>query len=139
MDLIGPVSPRHFSLALHGTSTAVPLLERSQRLAMSSIPVEQASLVYELGKNHKRPSVDWARVPFATTPSPLFGFPVPCYSLRVREMEIEAVQTLGSHKLFLARTLQDQHWADGLQLFFVHGVYQARRLRAASRPGSEAI
>lgn len=130
MDLIGPIGTRHFSLALHRTSTAVPLMERSRRIALSSVPLEQASVAYELGKNHKETSVDLAQVPFATTPSPAFGLPVPRFSLRVREMHVDDVRNLGSHKLFLAHTVEDQRWADGLQLFFVHGIYQARRLRA---------
>lgn len=130
MDLIGPIGTRHFSLALHATSTAVPLMERSRRIALSSVPVEQTSVAYELGENHKKRCVDWAHLSFATTPSATFGLPVPRFSLRVREMQIEAVRVLGSHKLFLARTIEDQRWADGLQLFFVHGIYQARRHQA---------
>src|SRR5207245_8972809 len=61
MDLIGPVSSRHFSLALHSTSAAVPLLERSRHVALSSVPVEQSSLAVELGQNHKKLGIDWAR------------------------------------------------------------------------------
>jgi flavin reductase (DIM6/NTAB) family NADH-FMN oxidoreductase RutF len=127
MDLIGPIGTRHFALALHSTSTAVPLMERSLRIALSSIPVEQTATAYKLGENHKRPSVNWAHVPFATSSSAAFGIPVPRFSLRVREMQIEAVRDLGSHKLFLANTVEDTRWAEGLQMFLVHGIYQARR------------
>jgi flavin reductase (DIM6/NTAB) family NADH-FMN oxidoreductase RutF len=126
MDLIGPIGTRHFSLALHSTSTAVPLIERSRRVALSSVPMEQTAVAYELGKNHNKPCADWAHIPFVTTLSSTFRLPVPSFSLRVREMWIEAVRNVGSHKLFLAETIEDQHWADGLQLFFVHGIYQAR-------------
>ena len=42
---------------------------------------------------------------------------MPKFSLRVREMLIEDVKSLGSHKFFLARTVEDQNRADGLQLF----------------------
>jgi flavin reductase (DIM6/NTAB) family NADH-FMN oxidoreductase RutF len=126
MDLIGPIGTRHFSLALHSTSTAVPLIERSRCVALSSVPVEQTALAYELGKNHKRSCVDWTHAPFVTTLSATFRLPVPSFSLRVREMRIQAVRKVGSHTLFLAETIEDQHWADGLQLFFVHGIYQAR-------------
>jgi len=130
MDLIGPIDTRYFALALHSNSTAVPLMERAMRIALSSVPVEQTSIAYELGENHKRRSVDWAHVPFATTPSAAFGIPVPRFSLRVREMQIEAVRALGSHNLYLAKAVEDEHWADGLQLFHVHGIYQARRHQA---------
>jgi flavin reductase (DIM6/NTAB) family NADH-FMN oxidoreductase RutF len=129
MDLIGPVGTRHFSLALHSTSTAVPLLERSRRIALSSVPIEQTSVAYQLGRNHNKASVEADEIPFATTKSAAFGLPVPCFSLRVREMQIESIQRVGSHRVFLARTVEDCHLAEGLQLFFVHGFYQAWRCR----------
>ncbi len=130
MDLIGPVAPRHFALALHSTSTAVPLIERSLKIALSSVPVEQTAMAYQLGKNHKLSSVDGAHLPFATTPSATFGIPVPRFSLRVKEMQIEAVRAVGSHKLFLANTVEVEDWAEGPQLFHVHGLYNARRHQA---------
>jgi flavin reductase (DIM6/NTAB) family NADH-FMN oxidoreductase RutF len=127
MDLIGPVGKHHFSLALHSTSTAVPLLEHSRQIALSSVPVEQTPVAYQLGKNHNKLSVEANEIPFATMKSAAFGLPVPCFSLRVREMQIESIQTVGSHRMFLARTVEDCRLADGLQLFFVHGFYQAWR------------
>lgn len=129
MDLIGPVGTRHFSLALHSTSTAVPLLERSRHIALSSVPIEQTPVAYQLGRNHNKVSVEADEIPFATTKSATFGLPVPSFSLRVREMQIESIQRLGSHTLFLARTVEDCHLAEGLQLFFVHGFYQAWKSR----------
>jgi flavin reductase (DIM6/NTAB) family NADH-FMN oxidoreductase RutF len=129
MDLIGPIGARHFSLALHCTSAGVPSMERSRRIALSSVPFDQTSVAYELGKNHKRPCVDVEQLPFATAPSAAFGLPVPRFALRVREMQIEAVRSLGSHKFFLAVTINDQQHSDGRQLFFVHGFYQAWRNR----------
>jgi flavin reductase (DIM6/NTAB) family NADH-FMN oxidoreductase RutF len=130
MDLIGPIGARHFSLALHSTSTAAPLLERSRRVALSSIPAEQTEVAYKLGKNHKEASVDWEQLPFATTPSGEFGFPVPRFSLRVREMQVEAVRTLAGYKLFLATIIADRCWADGPQFFLIPGFYQSRREQA---------
>jgi flavin reductase (DIM6/NTAB) family NADH-FMN oxidoreductase RutF len=124
MDLTGPIGAQYFSLSLHSTCPAT-LMERSRRIAVSSIPVEQTSLAFELGKNHKKPFVDWDQIPFATTSSATFGLPVPKFALRVREMRIEAVRTMGSHTMFLAKTIGDQRWADGLQMFQMHGFYQA--------------
>jgi flavin reductase (DIM6/NTAB) family NADH-FMN oxidoreductase RutF len=129
MDLIGPIGSQHFSLALHDTSTAIPSLERSRRIALSSVPANQISVAYELGPNHRKPCVELDRIPFATSPSTVFGLPVPRFALRVREMLVEAVRDMGSHKLFLARMVGDEHWSDGPQLFFVHGIYHARRDR----------
>jgi flavin reductase (DIM6/NTAB) family NADH-FMN oxidoreductase RutF len=135
MDLIGPVGATHFTLALHNTSAALPLIQQSRRIALSSVPLNHTSLAFELGGNHKKASIDWHDLPFATASSAAFGLPVPQFSLRVREMEIEVIRTLGSHTLFIARTTEDQRWADGPQLFQIHGFYQAWRQRFG-RPGN---
>ena len=124
LDLIGPLGAGRFSLAIQNTSTAGPLLERSRRVALSSVPAEQTALAYKLGKNHREPHVEWDHLPFATTASPAFGLPVPSFSLRVREMQIESVRPLGSYKLFLGRIVEDVTWADGLQFFLVHGFVE---------------
>jgi flavin reductase (DIM6/NTAB) family NADH-FMN oxidoreductase RutF len=127
MDLIGPVGTRHFTLALHNTSTALPLIERTRLIALSSVPVTQTSVAFDLSKHHKMSSIDWATLPFGTRASPRFGLPVPQFALRVREMEIETVRRLGSHTLLVATVVEDQPWDDGLQLFQIHGFYQAWR------------
>ncbi|MBZ5572837.1 MAG: flavin reductase family protein [Acidobacteriia bacterium] len=127
MDLIGPVGTQHFTLALHNDSPALPLMVRSRRIALSNVPVSYSAVAFELGKNHKKASVDWGALPFATKTSTSFGLPVPQFASRVRDMQIETVRTLGSHTLFVARTIEDHGWAEGLQLFQIHGFYQAWR------------
>jgi hypothetical protein len=127
MDLIGSFADGHFSLALHATSSPASLMENSRRIALSDIPIEQTQLAYELGKNHNRRSADWSHIAFATTASPSFRLPVPQFSVRVREMQIETVRDMGSHKLFLACPVAEQRRADGLQLHFIHGFYRSWR------------
>jgi hypothetical protein len=127
MDLIGSFAEGYFSLALHATSRPASLVENSCRIALSDIPIEHTQLAYELGKNHNKGSVDWSQIAFATTASPSFRLPVPQFSVRVREMQIERVRDMGSHKLFLARTLREQRRSNGLQLHFIHGFYQSWR------------
>lgn len=130
MDLIGSVSKNYFSLALHSTSAAAPLIEHSRRIALSSPPAEYASLAYQLGRNHKEQRIDLDSLPFATRRSAAFGLPVPQFALRIREMEIESVRSVGSYRLFLARVVKDCRLAEGSQFFLVHGFYD--RLVAAS-------
>jgi flavin reductase (DIM6/NTAB) family NADH-FMN oxidoreductase RutF len=133
MDLIGDFSDRHFSLALHATSGPVSLLEKSRRIALSDVPIEQTQLAYALGKNHTRASVDWSEIGFATTSSPSFRLPVPQFALRVRDMQIEAVRSTGGHKLFLARTIADQRFSSSPQLHLIHGLYQSWRQRSRTQ------
>jgi flavin reductase (DIM6/NTAB) family NADH-FMN oxidoreductase RutF len=127
MDLIGPVGGQHFTLALHSTSTAIPLMERSRRVALSGVPVEQISIAYALGQNHKRTDFHWNQLSFDLTTSPAFGLPVPDFALSVKEIEVEEVRAMGSHKLFICRTGANHVLSPGLQLSFVQGFYHARR------------
>jgi hypothetical protein len=42
-------------------------------------------------------------------------------------MRIESVYKLGSHTILIWRTLQDEHWSDGLEFIVEHGIYRAWR------------
>ena len=129
MNLFGAIGDGYFAFALNSARRAAPLVERAGRVALSSIPIAQAQLARQLGKNHRKDSVDWDQLPFATAPSTEFEFPIPQFALRVREMEIEAVRNLGSHTLFFARVIRDERRAEGPQFCVIHGLYQAWRLR----------
>jgi flavin reductase (DIM6/NTAB) family NADH-FMN oxidoreductase RutF len=138
MDLVGPIGNDHFALALHSTAPA-KLLERSRRVALSSVPFEQTSVAYALGKNHNKTKIVWDELPFATTPSPTFGLLVPRFALRVRELEIDSVRRMGSHTVFFARVVGDHPWRDAQQMFQVHGFYEAWRRRVgAARSATDA-
>ena len=129
MNLMGPIGNGYFSFALNSATPVSRLVECSGSIALSGIPLEHAPLAYQLGKNHKKECIDCNQLPFATKTSSNLGLPVPQFSLRVREMRIEAARKLGSHTLFVARTFHDERWNNGLQFFVVHGMYQARRER----------
>lgn len=124
MDLVGPVGDGYFTLALHSSSTAAPLAERTRRVALSSVPAEQTQTAYSLGKNHRQPGVDLNLLPFPTVPSTAFALPVPQFAMRVRELEIESARTIGKYTLFVARLVEDQRRAEGPQFFLVHGFYK---------------
>lgn len=103
MDLIGPTDSPWFSMALRSTSPAVRLMQQSGRMSLASVPVQHQSIVYELGKHHRLPSVSLADLPFPLTLSPTFGLPVMKDVLRVRDVEVAEFHQVGSHVLFLTR------------------------------------
>ena len=138
MNLMGPIGDRFFCFALNNSRAAAPLVERSGHIAISNIPVEHTSLAISLGKNHRKESVDWDQVPFATCPSSAFRLPVPRFALRVRELEIETATRIGSHTLFVARIIHDERRADGPQFFVVHGIYQAWRAKQLSHLAAQS-
>jgi len=140
MNLMGSIGNGYFAFALNSTRPASHLVERAGRIALSTIPLEHAELARQLGRNHKLEYSNWNELPFPTKLSPVLHIPVPCFTLRVREMEIEATQKLGSHTLFVAHIIRDESFANGLQFFMVHGTYQARRQRnGCQAPGRISV
>jgi flavin reductase (DIM6/NTAB) family NADH-FMN oxidoreductase RutF len=134
MDLIGQIGRRHFSLALHTTTKAVALIERTRRIALSGIPVEKMPLAYQLGRNHHKASVEWTSLPFSLTRSAAFGLPVPGFSLRVRELEVVKSRNMGSHTFFVCKLVEEHTIADGPQFFQAHGLYEEWRRQAIPLP-----
>jgi flavin reductase (DIM6/NTAB) family NADH-FMN oxidoreductase RutF len=125
MDLIGPTESPWFSMALRSTSPAVRLMQQSRRMALASVPFRYKAAAYELGKHHRRTSIDWAEIPFPTVPSPLFELPVPEAALRVREVRVAEFHEVGSHVLFITSIERDTAGSeDGLQLFHSFSSYR---------------
>jgi flavin reductase (DIM6/NTAB) family NADH-FMN oxidoreductase RutF len=130
MNLMGPIGKDYMAFSLNSSRQAAPLVERAGCVVFSNVPSEQSEVARQLRGNHRQKSVRWDQLPFETKPSAALGIPVPCFALRVREMEVEAVRKLGSHTLFVARVIRDECRSAGPQFTMIHGIYQARRLAA---------
>jgi flavin reductase (DIM6/NTAB) family NADH-FMN oxidoreductase RutF len=139
MNLMGPIGRGYMAFALNSSRQAAPFVEQAGRAVFSNIPAEQTEVARQLRGNHRQKSVRWDQLPFETRPSALLGIPVPCFALRVREMEIEAVRQLGSHTLFVARVIHDECRSAGPQFTMIHGIYQARRLRMKQEQTANTI
>jgi flavin reductase (DIM6/NTAB) family NADH-FMN oxidoreductase RutF len=127
MNLMGHLGDDYFGFALNSRRRAAPQVESAGRVALSSIPFDEAALARQLGKNHRQEAVNWGELPFPVTRSRTLGIPVPAFATRVRELEIEAVRKLGTHTLFVARIIRDERWSDSPQFFMIHGLYQSWR------------
>jgi flavin reductase (DIM6/NTAB) family NADH-FMN oxidoreductase RutF len=138
MDLVGPLQPAAFTLALRNTSPSVETIKRARRVAMADVPGTACRIAYQLGAHHKQSQVDWDSLPFKTFPSREFALRVPAIALRVREVEILDFQTVGSHTLFLGRIVSEQPLGQGAQLFHTSAIHQQLRMRY-KRPFQEAL
>jgi hypothetical protein len=129
MNIMGELGNGRYAFALKDSRRAAHLVEGAGRVALSSVPISQAALAYRLATNHFKQSIVWEELPFATRTSPTLKIPVPAFTHRVREMDIEKVHRIGSHTLFVARMIHDERFADAAELCAIHGFYQAWRLR----------
>ena len=128
MNLMGDLGNEYFAFALKDSRRAAHLVERTRRIALSSIPLSQAPLAYQLAINHTKERIEWDQLPFATNLSAKFRIPIPVFAQRVREMDVMNVHYAGSHILFLARIVRDETFSHSLGLSVIHGFYQAWRL-----------
>ena len=138
MNVMGQLDDGYFGFGLKDARSPSNLVNRTRRIALSTIPMQQGDLGYKLGPNHaKKNGIDWNDLPFATKQSPNFGIPIPAFAFRVREMEVENARKLGSHIFFVGRVVRDERFSDGMEWCVVHGNYQAWRLK--SRPSSDRV
>jgi flavin reductase (DIM6/NTAB) family NADH-FMN oxidoreductase RutF len=129
LNIMSDVNDEYFAFALTASKIPAQFLESARRFALSVTPIDQAPVAFALAANHNVPSIEFCDLPFETRPSPKLRLPVPVFSPRVREMEIESVHRIGSHSLFVARAISDVRLSGGLEFSVVHGFYQAWRLR----------
>jgi flavin reductase (DIM6/NTAB) family NADH-FMN oxidoreductase RutF len=132
MNIMGDLGNGYIAFALKDSRRAAHLVEGTGRIAVSSVPISQARLAYELAVNHKKDSIEWDQLPFATMASTAFQIPVPVFAQRIRELEVVKVHPIGSHTFFVARIVHDQIISNAPQLCVIHGFYQAWRLRGKS-------
>ena len=132
MNLMGDLGNEYFAFALKDSRRAAHLVERTRRIALSSIPLSQAPLAYQLAINHTKERIEWDELPFATNVSTKFSIPVPVFAQRVREVDVMKVHYIGSHVLFVARIVHDETFSNSLGLSVIHGFYQAWRLNGHS-------
>ncbi len=138
MDLIGPLQRGgFFSLALRSTNVSAPIMRKVRRVALSGVPAELKTTVYQLAEHHKRPLGDWNELSFAVQPSREFGIPVMADALRILELGIVHHQEIGSHTFFLCHAVTDESFGEGVQLHHTAGFHQAWRRRQGS-PLTEA-
>jgi flavin reductase (DIM6/NTAB) family NADH-FMN oxidoreductase RutF len=129
MDLVGPIAPDRFTLALRNTSPSVGTIQNERRVALSSIAAADYRIAYQLGAHHKKLAIDCDALPFELLRSRIFSLPVPAIALRVREIEVIDFQSIGSHTLFVGRLVSDEPRENGLQLFHTCGIHQRLRNR----------
>jgi flavin reductase (DIM6/NTAB) family NADH-FMN oxidoreductase RutF len=129
MDLVGPISPERFTLALRNTSPSIETIKKGRRAALSSVAAAEYETVYQLGAHHKKLAIDPASLPFELSRSQLYSLPVPASALRVREVEILDHKILESHTFFVGRIVSDEQFAEDPQLFHTCGAHQRLRTR----------
>ncbi|QNI32493.1 hypothetical protein H7849_00205 [Alloacidobacterium dinghuense] len=134
MNIMGPIGNGYFAFGLNSSRSVAPLVERAKKVVLSNIPVELADTAFKVRGNHRKLSINWSELPFATITPRSVGIPVPEFASRIREMHVEGMQKIGSHILFVAKTTHEETLLYGPQFFLAHGSYHAWRQRQGLDP-----
>lgn len=130
MNVMGDLDAGYFGFGLQNAKSPSHLVAEAKRIALSTVPMQYGDLAYRLGRNHSiEKGIEWCELPFATKPSSKFGIPVPEFSIRVREIEVEAMQKFGSHNFFIGRVVKDERSTQNTEWCVVQGHYQTWRLK----------
>ena len=129
MDLVGPMAPEHFTLALRNTSPSVATIKSARRLVIADVPGDAAQIAHRLGAHHREQNINFESLPFEVRRSQRFSLPVPAIAARAREIEIFDFQTVGSHTLFVGRICTEQVLGSGACLFHTSGIHQRFRAK----------
>jgi len=129
MDLVGPMAPEHFTLALRNTSPSVATIKNARRLVIADVPGDAAPIAHRLGAHHREQNINFESLPFEVRRSQRFSLPVPAIAARAREIEIFDFQTVGSHTLFVGRICTEQVLGSGACLFHTSGIHQRFRAK----------
>jgi flavin reductase (DIM6/NTAB) family NADH-FMN oxidoreductase RutF len=138
MDQVGRMrGDGEVSLSLRNTHPSVQTIGESRRVVLSSIAAARKANAYELGQRHRIEKLDPAELPFPLALSPSFAMRHPANAVRVRELEITDIKTMGSHTFFIGRAISDRRLSDEPQLFHTPGFHQRYRTRRG-RPFPQA-
>jgi hypothetical protein len=125
MDLLGDISLQgKYVFGLRHSNVAIKRIIETGKLLVAEVPFHQHNIIFQLGKHHSSQAPALSDLPFETTTSKNFGFPVPSFAESYKEINITQTLSLGSHML-LWGNVQDsvQLIAPGQHLYMVHFMH----------------
>lgn len=129
MNLVGELGGGYMGFGLREQRAASHIIEEAGRFALTGVPLAHCPVIFQLAVNHRKRRIAWEELPFETEPSSTWGIPVPSFATRVRELQIEAVRQIGSHRFFAAKVVSDETHRRDQQACVIHGFYQYWRLK----------
>jgi hypothetical protein len=131
MDLVGDIpSGKRYVFGLRHSNVTLDRIIRTGKICVSEIPYDYKSVIYQLGKHHKEPLSETI-LPFKVISSETFGFPVPEWADRYKEIRIVSTMNLGSHMLLWGEEVNEKylHESHGhlFHIHYLHYLHQRKR------------
>jgi hypothetical protein len=131
MDLVGDIpSGKRYVFGLRHSNVTLSRIMETKKICVSEVPFNYKSIIYQLGKHHREP-LSGTILPFETIPSETFGFPVPNWATRYKEIRIIKTLNLGSHMLLWGEEVHEKylHESQGhlYHIHFLHYLHQRKK------------
>jgi len=97
-----------YILGLRTTNITLNKILEAKKVVVCDTDTVDIATVYKLGKHSSTAPTPIEDLPFATTPSELFGFPVPDFTGSYKEIEIIYHKKMGYHTLMAGKVLNEK-------------------------------
>lgn len=137
MDLLGDIPQAgRYVFGLRHTNTALARIIEAKKIVVSELPFECKETIYRLGSHHSSSPPPTNELPFAVSPSHLFGFWIPDFAESYKEIKILRTINLGSHMLMWGEPLgATRIKPDTPHLYHIHYLlYLHQKARGFSYP-----
>jgi flavin reductase (DIM6/NTAB) family NADH-FMN oxidoreductase RutF len=131
MDLVGdiPLSKKYVFGLRHSNVTLSRIIETG-KICVSEVPYDHKSVIYQLGKHHKE-ALSEGELPFKIVNSEFFGFPIPEWASRYKEVRIVNSMNLGSHMLLWGEEANEKYIRESsghlFHIHFLHYLHQKKK------------
>jgi hypothetical protein len=106
MDIQGHIQEEDiYILGLRTTNMTLDKILHAKKVVVCDTDGVDIKTVYDLGKHSSSSPTAKEMLPFRTTPSELFGFPVPDFTGSYKEIEIIQHRKMGYHMLMVGKVL----------------------------------
>ena len=106
MDIHGYIQEENlYLLGLRTTNVTLNKILEAQKVVVCDTDIVDIHTVYLLGKQSSNAPTPMEQLPFTTTESQLFGFPVPDFTGSYKEIEIMQHKKMGYHTLMIGKVI----------------------------------
>ncbi|MBS1527366.1 MAG: hypothetical protein JST19_17060 [Bacteroidetes bacterium] len=106
MDIQGYIRDENlYILGLRTTNVTLDRILEAKKVVICDTDAVDIETVYNLGKHSSSAPTPKEKLPFGTTPSELFGFPVPDFAGSYKEVEIISNRKMGYHMLMVGKVV----------------------------------
>ena len=108
MDLIGEIeATKRIALGLKNTNKTLPAILETKKITVSEVPFSYKEVIYKLGSHHSKTPPLITELPFKVFQSKIFGFYIPEWAERYKEIQILKTVNLGSHMLMWGEIINE--------------------------------